>query len=84
MDNNLQVALDDEDAASLAAGLRKSAKLVPDPSWDAGDNGWASIAQAGAKAAAAGDLTEARASCKACHRAFRKKYKADYRLRKLP
>lgn len=84
MEKNLQSAVDAEDVAKLARGLKQVGALVPDPSWNAGDNGWATIAKTGAAAAEAGDFAGARASCKACHGAWRRKYKADYRLRALP
>lgn len=84
MDTNLETVLDREDFKALAANLKKSAHLVPDVAWNQEDPAWATIAMEGAKAATDEDLAGTRASCKACHRAFRKRYKSEFRTRPLP
>jgi len=68
------------DVETLAAGLERARRFVPDPSWGS----WASFAAEGAAAARARDVTRARASCKGCHDAWREKYRAAYRARPLP
>jgi cytochrome c553 len=84
MERNLQSAADTDDLTKLARGLEQTLAFVPDPTWNAGDKGWATLARAGAAAAAAGDLARARASCKACHGSWRKRYRAEHRPRPLP
>jgi hypothetical protein len=84
MDENLQAALDAGDLAKLARGLAHVPKLVPDSSWNAGPQGWSTIAEAGAAAAKSGDGDAAKQSCKSCHKAWRSKYKASFRPRALP
>jgi len=84
MDRHMQTALDREDLPALAKALRTAAKMAPDPAWNIGDRGWASMAKAAAAAADGGDLVTARKSCKGCHRAWRKKYKAQHRKRRVP
>ena len=64
--------------------LTRSATFVPAASWNAGEQGWAAIATAGASAAKSGDFAAARKACKTCHKAFRNKYKATFRTRPLP
>lgn len=83
MERKLQAPFDAEDLAAVARGLRQSKQLVPAPGWNAGDKGWAGFAEAGVRAAEAGDLAGTKQSCKGCHRAFRKRYKAEYRKRLL-
>ena len=84
MDHNLQQALDAHDLAKLASGLARVPAFVPDPSWNAGADGWSALAEAGASAAKAGDLASTQKACKSCHRTWRNKYKASFRLRPLP
>jgi cytochrome c553 len=84
MEDHLQSAVDKSDLTALAKGLTHAATLVPDPSWNTGATGWATIANAGAAAAKQGDLVAARQACKTCHKAWRAKYKGSYRLRLLP
>jgi hypothetical protein len=84
MEHHLQDALDAEDLARLAQGLTRAATFVPDPAWNAGDQGWAAIAQTGAAAAKQNDLDAARQSCKSCHKTWRAKYKATFRTRPIP
>jgi hypothetical protein len=81
MDRNLQQAVDARDLPRLAQGLAHVPSLVPDPSWNAGAAGWATLAEAGATAAKNGDLAAAQKACKSCHRTWRNKYKASFRMR---
>lgn len=84
MQDNLDALVDDGDLGKLATAFGRAAAFAPDPSWNAGDQGWSTIAKAGALAAKAGDREAARQTCKGCHRAWRKKYKDGYRQRPLP
>ncbi|MDH5675316.1 MAG: hypothetical protein OEZ06_24560 [Myxococcales bacterium] len=84
MDKNLQAPMEAGSAAKLAAGMRRAAKLSPDASWNGGDKGWVTIANEGAKLADAGDMAGVKKTCKGCHKAWRKKYKAQYRTRPVP
>ena len=81
MEKNMQTFVDKSDAKGLAPAFEKVLTLVPDPKWNSGDPNWASIAKAGGDAAKAGDLAGAKASCKSCHKAFRDKYKKDFRMK---
>jgi len=83
MERNVQTPMEAGDLTAVGKGLARAAKLVPDASWNAGPSGWATIAQAGADAAAAGDAVAAKQSCKTCHKAFRNKYKAEFRTKPL-
>jgi len=83
MEHNVQQPMEAGDLAAVAKGLTRAAKLAPDASWNAGPTGWSTIAQRGADAAAAGDEAAAKATCKACHKAFRAKYKASFRTKPL-
>jgi hypothetical protein len=82
MEDHLQAAVDHADAPALAKGLTRAASFVPDPSWNAGPQGWAALANAGADAAKNADLAAAKAACKSCHKAWRTKYKQSFR--KIP
>lgn len=84
MEANMQSALEAGDLPKLAAALEKAAAFAPDPSWNQGDTSWEKIAKDGAAKAKAGDMAGARASCKGCHTAWRKKYKAQFAQRPLP
>ncbi len=84
MESNLQTAVEAGDLAKLATGLEKAAAFAPDPSWNQGETSWEKYAKDGAAKAKAGDLAGARASCKGCHTAWRKKYKAQFASRPLP
>lgn len=84
METNLQAAVEAGDLAKLATGLEKAATFAPDPSWNQGETSWEKIAKDGAAKAKAGDLAGAKASCKGCHTAWRKKYKAQFAQRPLP
>ncbi len=84
MESNLQSAVEAGDLAKIATGLEKAAAFAPDPSWNQGETSWEKIAKDGAAKAKAGDLAGAKASCKGCHTAWRKKYKAQFAQRPLP
>ena len=84
MERFVQRPLDDGDLDAVAKGLARAAKLAPDPSWNVGGAaGWSAIAQAGVDAANAGDTAAAKQTCKTCHKAFRAKYKAEFRTKPL-
>ena len=81
MEKNIDIPMEKKDFKALEAGLTKAAALAPDPKWNDGDKGWASLAKAGAAAAKAQDMDGIRKSCKGCHKAWRKKYKKEFRTR---
>ena len=83
MEKNMDAAVEKNDAKALAAGFEKAAALVPDPKWNDGDNSWAKISQAGAAAAKGGDISAAKKQCKACHKAWRDKYKKEFRTKPI-
>jgi hypothetical protein len=83
MEKNMDPAVEKEDAKALAAAFEKSAALVPDPKWNDGDSGWAKIAKAGAAAAKGGDIAAAKKECKTCHKAWRDKYKKEFRTKPI-
>lgn len=66
------------DTAALGAALEKAAAFAPP-----GYTNWASISNDGAKAAKAGDLAAAKASCRSCHDQYKKKYQAELRTKKI-
>lgn len=66
------------DAAGLAVAFDKISRLAP-----SGYTNWASIAKDGAKAARAGDVPGAKASCRTCHDQYKAKYKSELRTRKI-
>jgi len=66
------------DLPALASALDKIAELAPP-----GYTNWASISKDGARAARAGDLTAAKASCRTCHDQYKQKYKTEIRARKI-
>jgi len=78
MKANTNPAIAANDLPGLATALEKTVTLGP-----AGYTNWASIAKDGAKAAKAGDMTAAKASCRTCHDQYKAKYKADLRGRKI-
>ena len=78
MKANTNPAIAANDLPGLATALEKTATLGP-----AGYGNWASIAKDGAKAAKAGDMTAAKASCRTCHDQYKTKYKAELRGRKI-
>ena len=71
------------DMTALAAGLDKAATLSPDPSWNGTDpdQSWDAISKVGAAAARANDPAKVKAACKACHDAWKDKYKESFRTR---
>lgn len=81
MERNLQKPLDDGDLARVAKSLARVPKLVPEPSWNEGEQGWSKIADGAAAAAKAKDADAVEQGCKTCHRTWRKKYKQSFRLR---
>jgi hypothetical protein len=83
MEKNLQKPLDDGDLEAVALGLGRVPKLVPDPSWNAGGDGWSAIAESGAAAAKRGDIDATKQSCKSCHKTWRRKYKEGFRHRPI-
>lgn len=84
MEQNVQPAVENRDAAALGAALEKIAQLAPDPSWNEGENSWSQIALDHAAKAKAGDFQGARASCKGCHKIWRERYREEHRTRPLP
>ncbi|HKU40815.1 MAG TPA: hypothetical protein VJR89_21790, partial [Polyangiales bacterium] len=84
MEDHLQAAVDKGDTAALAKGLQQAAHWAPDPSWNAGAQGWSAIADGAAASATAGDLDATKRACKSCHKAWRAKYKASFRTRAVP
>ncbi len=83
MEKNLQQPFDEDRFAQLGPALERVAKMAPDPSWNAGATGWAAIAQAGATAARNADQDGVKQSCKGCHKAWRNKYKSQFRTRAI-
>jgi hypothetical protein len=72
---NMAPALAAKNAAALAAALDRSAGFAP-----GGNGDWQNIAKTAAAAARAGDIEEARKSCRACHGAFKAMWREKYRL----
>jgi hypothetical protein len=83
MEKHMQVPFEAKDLGKLADALAKAAKLAPDPKWNEGDNGWAKIANDAAAAAKAGNFEAVQQACKACHKAWRRKYKKEHRPRPI-
>lgn len=81
MEKNVDAPMSAKDLAKVAAALEKVATMSPDPKWNEGANSWSKIAKDGAAAAKAGDAAAAGASCKSCHKAWRKEYKEKHRTR---
>lgn len=84
MEENVQKPLESGDLKKVAAALEKAAAFAPDKKWDEGDSGWSATAKKGVAAAKAGDEKATKKTCKSCHKAFRKEYKAKYRKRPVP
>jgi hypothetical protein len=78
MKKNMNPPMAAQDLPALAAALEQAAKLGPP-----GYGNWASLANDGAKAAKAGDLAAAKASCRTCHDQYKQKYKDQHRTRKI-
>jgi len=68
----------------LDVELAKVAGWAPDPSWNEGEHGWRATAEQGVEAARANDQTKIKATCKACHGAWQKRYRAEFRRRPVP
>jgi hypothetical protein len=81
MEKNMDTASEAGDTKALAVAFEKAIGFVPDPKWNDGDNGWTKIAKDGEAAAKSGDLAAAKKTCKTCHKAWRDKYKATYRMK---
>jgi hypothetical protein len=84
MEKNMDPASEKGDTKALAAAFEKAAGFAPDPKWNEGETSWSKIAKEGAAAAAKGDLAAAKKECKACHKAWRDKYKASFRMKPVP
>ena len=78
MKANTNPAIAANDLPSLATALDKTVAFAP-----AGYTNWVSISKDGAKAARAGDMTAAKASCRGCHDLYKQKYKTEMRARKI-
>jgi hypothetical protein len=78
MKKNLGAPLAAKDAAALAVGYDKLAKMGP-PGAPYGN--WKELAEKGAKAAKANDVDGAKKVCKECHDATKDAYKANLRNR---
>jgi hypothetical protein len=66
------------DMKMIAASLRRVAALAPSEM-----TSWSSIASQGAAAADQDDTKSLRATCSACHEAYRAAYRAKYRARPI-
>lgn len=84
MEDNIKPATENEDTAKLAQLMAQLPRFVPDPSWNEGPEGWSTIANTAAEKARANDFAGARASCKQCHKAWREKYRQEFRPRPIP
>jgi len=84
MEDNAGPAAENGDAAAMADVYTKIAGFSPDPTWNTGPNSWRALSEAGATKARAGDVRGARAACKACHTAWRTRYKAEHRHDPVP
>jgi hypothetical protein len=81
MKPNVGAALAGQDFATLQKSLDLvSSKPPPGPSYAK----WASIAQAGAAAAAKQDVAGVKASCKSCHEMYKEQYTKDFPTRAFP
>jgi hypothetical protein len=81
MEKNMDANVEKHDTKALAAAFEKAAGFAPDPKWNDGASGWSKIAKDGATAAKSGDLAAAKKTCKTCHKAWRNKYKKEFRLK---
>ena len=84
MQHKLQDALDAGNLALVAQSLPRVRAFVPDPSWNAGADGWSALVDGALAATSRGDADATRQACKSCHRVWRSKYKATFRTRPLP
>lgn len=83
MEKELQEPMDAGDLKKVAASLEKVGAYAPDPKWNEGDTGWSKLAKEGAAAAKAGDAKATGATCKSCHKTWRKEYKEKHRSKAL-
>jgi hypothetical protein len=85
MEDEVDKPLESGDLEQVAAALTKVAIMAPDPAWNAGGaKGFRGMAEASAAAARANDVPALQQGCKTCHKAFRRKYKDEFRSRPLP
>jgi cytochrome c553 len=80
MKPNIGTALAGQDFATLKTNLTLVAGKVPSADYAK----WADISSAGAAAAGKQDLAGVKASCKACHDAYKEKYKKEFVARPFP
>ena len=83
MEKNMDPAVDKKDGKALAEAFEKTIGFVPDPKWNDGDSGWTKLSKEGAAAAKSGDIAAAKKTCKSCHKAWRDKYKKEFRLKPI-
>jgi hypothetical protein len=84
MEKHMQQPFEADQFAPLAPAFERLAKLgPPDPSWNGGEAGWVTLTQAGAAAARSADRDAVQRACKGCHKAWRSKYKASFRMRAI-
>jgi cytochrome c553 len=84
MEKNMDPASEKGDLKALAAAFEKAAGFAPDPKWNEGATSWSTLAKEGAALANKGDLAGAKKQCKACHKAWRDKYKQNFRTKPVP
>lgn len=84
MEDNFNAAVEAGDTAAVARAYTRVATMAPAPAWNQGTPSWRAMAESGAASATAGNLREARTQCRACHQAFRTRYRAEFRLRPVP
>jgi cytochrome c556 len=84
MEQNMDAPLEAQDAAKLVAAFERVARMSPDPAWNSAAPSWSALSRQGAAAAKTADFSAAQATCKSCHRAFRKPFKALHRAKPLP
>jgi hypothetical protein len=78
MRTNAAPAMKDRRADRLEGVFRQMAAFAPP-----GYAEWQSLAETGAKAASAGDITAAQRACADCHRAYRSRYQTELRSRAI-
>ena len=81
MEKNMDANVEKNDTKALAAAFEKAAGFAPDPKWNDGADSWSKIAKDGAAAAKGGDMAAAKKTCKTCHKAWRDKYKKEFRTK---
>jgi hypothetical protein len=81
MEKNMDANVEKNDTKALAAAFEKAAGFAPDPKWNDGADSWSKIAKDGAAAAKSGDMAAAKKTCKTCHKAWRDKYKKEFRTK---